>query len=505
MAETPPATPPSPTSPPPPNVAPQQPDYGIPVDAGHSVDAELPAEASMPAISADPVATNQGYAPGAQASPEAYTQPAVAKPMSRKTKRNLLIVLIAVVVLAGLIVAFFVTRSVLASSTFGPDKKVEEYLQAVVDGEASTAVELADPNVTNDRRGLLNDEVYAAVENRPTEYRIGEVGEQDDAGNVTVEAFLTQDGREYPITVELTAEGNQAVLFDDWRITSAPWSYVYMSQGPSTLEVNGVETELSPATEGTEISEGPSPEDSDYFSDEPQDGDVDVPSLDEPGMMPALPGTYTFQAPEGSTYVFYGDDISITVTAETSDPTAAEIVHFEQQYTDQLIEDVVADVESRLASCVTNENVIVVPECEAVSYESTIYEATRIVSRNWSEGPTIRLNSDNDSGYSLGDDQVPAEELTGDLFVTVDAELEIEYEYRDEGDEDWEESSTTLNLFTPLSVTDEALSVVVDGDSLSVDYSSLREMNPSNVKSDTYSNYDSPAEPSNGEDGPDET
>ncbi|RMX21464.1 hypothetical protein DYI20_11820 [Auritidibacter ignavus] len=73
----------------------------------------------MPAISADPVATNQGYAPGAQASPEAYTQPAVAKPMSRKTKRNLLIVLIAVVVLAGLIVAFFVTRSVLASSTFG--------------------------------------------------------------------------------------------------------------------------------------------------------------------------------------------------------------------------------------------------------------------------------------------------------------------------------------------------------------------------------------------------
>ena len=48
----------------------------------------------------------------------------------------------------------------------GPDQLVKDYAQALVDGDARKALEILDPDVPNEERVLLTNEVLGAAANR---------------------------------------------------------------------------------------------------------------------------------------------------------------------------------------------------------------------------------------------------------------------------------------------------------------------------------------------------
>src|SRR5690606_9917151 len=100
-------------------------------------------------------------------------------PVSRKAKIGWLIGGSAVVVLvAALVVGVFI-KNHLAATTYSAQARAEEYLSAVVDGDAGRALELWAPNVTSAERVLLASEIYAAADDRPTAYEITDVDEYD--------------------------------------------------------------------------------------------------------------------------------------------------------------------------------------------------------------------------------------------------------------------------------------------------------------------------------------
>lgn len=129
-------------------------------------------------------------------------------------------------------------------------QKVEAYLDAIVDGEASVALDLLDANVTNNGRALLTDEVYAAVEDRPTEYSIDSVRTIGKSAEVT--AKVKQNGKNHKVVFSLTKDGRQAVIFDDWRMTQGMDQHIFVFQAPETLAVNGVDVTVTVTPQQTE-------------------------------------------------------------------------------------------------------------------------------------------------------------------------------------------------------------------------------------------------------------
>lgn len=99
-------------------------------------------------------------------------------------------VVITTAVIVSLVAGYFI-RDHLARTTYGPQGRVESYLAALVEGRATDAIALLDPDVTSAERVLLTDEIYRAADIRPTGYEILDVriGEK----TATVDASLTMD------------------------------------------------------------------------------------------------------------------------------------------------------------------------------------------------------------------------------------------------------------------------------------------------------------------------
>ncbi|NJC24150.1 hypothetical protein BJ994_003226 [Arthrobacter pigmenti] len=250
-------------------------------------------------------------------------QAAEPKPLSPQAKKKLKIgaVVAGVVVVLGIGAA--VTYNVLATSTYGPQAQVEKYLQALQDGDASTAVEIVDPNVPSAERLLLSDEIYGAAENRITAYEIRDVEQEGDTAIVTAE--ITQDSQTTPLTFTLEKGDSTAVIFHEWRVAhGSSWTLpVQVPTGFTNIAVNGVDVEI-PAQQAQQA----------------------------PGTFAfaVLPGTYVITPPEGTRYVTLGEAQTVTVSA---DPTVfpGEGAIFEPSMTGALTEDAIAQVQAHLAGC----------------------------------------------------------------------------------------------------------------------------------------------------------
>lgn len=401
-------------------------------------------------------------------------------PLSPKAKRRWLAGTISVVSIGALVAAGSIAYSVLGSGTFGPKNKVEAYLQALVDGKASEAVKIADPNVTNDLRPLLSDAVYKAAKNRPTDFTI--TSSKIDGDHATVAARVTQDGKEYPVSFSLTKEGKQAVIFNDWRVESAPETgSVGYAKGNEKVKVNGVEVTLSPAA----------------AIDAPSGTDAGV---SEPKSYPLLPGQYVFTAPEASKYLQYGSDVTFTVDASgettvSSGGEAAESasgspsVAFQQGYTDAVAKDAAAAFEPYMTTCV-QDKVIVVPDCKAASFEAKFHDATNSITRSWAGTPTVRVTAEGASSGYGGTDQADLSTVTGPLVAVVDdGDLTVTHKVRDSYNEDtkWEDIDATDDTINPFQSGYSAIEfpITIDGDKLSVDTSALDVINGENVKPTT--------------------
>lgn len=407
-----------------------------------------------------------------------------AKPLSPQAKKAWAIAGISVVALTVLLIAGNATRNYLANNQFGPQQKVEEYLTAIVDGRASDALALLDVNVTSTERVLLSDDVYAAADNRPTEFRIDDVEYGEDAVQVT--AQVKQEGKNYPIVFTLVADGRQSMFFDDWRITSGMEQNLFVFQATDTLNVNGIDLSVPHMHSADEpLPRGASAENLAQYAMEEADG-----------YLPVLPGTYTFKAPAGTKYVSYGPDVTVTITPgqRQSDDTGygwgeeapkTPTVAFQLGYTQAVVDDALAQVEPLLDACLTR-NVIVPEGCEIASWENKYWDAMTDIERTWGEEPQLLVAHDLDGMWEY--EQPDPSTVTGDLSVfLVKGKIDLVYSARNEGDDDWNEGRThNIRPFVEsggsMFSDPLALPITIDGDTLTVDTSKLNKQHDGWVK-----------------------
>jgi hypothetical protein len=418
-----------------------------------------------------------GYQPQAQwAAPAQQTpeQVAAAQRRRKKIKRRIIVWVIVVLVVAALVVGAFIARAVLAKGKYGPQHQVEDYLQALVDGKASKATELLDPNVTTTERALLTDKVYKAAKKRPSAYDI--VSTEVNGDSATVKAKVQQDGKWDTTTFTLLKDGKRDVVFDDWKLDSGPQSTVNVGTVPSTVKVNGQDVELGKAVKAA----GTASEDS---ADEAPNASL-----------PVLPGSYAFSAPKGSKYVTYGDDM--TVTRRLGDhANGADPVSFSTSYTSRVYTDAKAQIEKRIAACTTDTKMFV-DGCLTASWEDTGWDATQKITREWDSTPTITIKGSDEDTSTEATSASEVSQLHGSLTAQIDADLDIEAEVRDaapagEEPNDWTDSSgDSFSPFVDREYNPFAFPITIKGNTLTVGgWDQLDRYNPDHINAENRSKY----------------
>lgn len=383
--------------------------------------------------------------------PSTSEQPAARQPLSRKAKRAWIGGAVAVGVLGVLAIGGTVARGVIADNNYSPKAEVEAYLQALVDGRASDAVKVVDPNVVNDRRVLLGNEVYAAASNRPAGFTIDKP--QIEGNGAVVTAVLKQNGKDYPLTFVLEKNGSKDVFFDAWKLSSGPSAgYIVYYQGDQGLEVNGVKVDAKPS----------------YAASDEAPMEI-MPDEEAATGFPVLPGTYTFKAPAGTKYVSAGEDRSYTVTPEGVTTDGASLLTFPRSYNAEALQaEVQKQIDARIASCITDK-VIVIPTCKAASWEDTYYGAMQKLDRSWDKQPVAEVMRESDYGQTTD-----LAGYTGPLSARVtDGDIDASYEVRDEDGEPWSPRTDSYNPFNPGYSGYLNFPISIDGDTLTVDMSAL--------------------------------
>ncbi|MDN6150998.1 MAG: hypothetical protein L0I91_06160 [Yaniella sp.] len=365
-----------------------------------------------------------------------------------------------------LMVAGWITHSVLSRTVFGPEDTAEAYLQAVVDGRAEDALEIMGPNLTDDLRALATDEVYQGAADRPDRFELGDVNfDGSAASDVSVDATIYQSGKAYPLELGLSESGTQAMVFNDWDLRSGMVSgRALYATGPTQLTVNDVEVDVEPSGLGATGATADS-------SSEMHDGQ-DISNWIEQYGLVLLPGTYTFTAPEGSEYLSHGDDLELTITPGEHSQTPIE---FNQSYTEAFETDAVAQIAQRVESCLADAT-IRVDDCEAASWEDTGWNAMTDMQRTWEQPPEIEL--------------VPADpETEGETDLTqysgpvtarvVDGSINVSYQVRDDEDDDWMDRDRIYSPFQGSGFEPMEFPITLDGEEIKIDYSALDQYNPS--------------------------
>lgn len=316
-----------------------------------------PSSVSAPGVSPVPSGAPVGP-PAPQGGPHlgqpAGSVPVVPRqPMSperRKTVRRSLIIggSALVLVIGGSVAAAVV------SDHFSPERQVRNYLDAVIAGRATEALQIADTSARTADRVLLTDVVLAATSGIDS-YRIESVSTEGD--ETVVNAELDQDGLKTRVSYQLMAEGAAGGLFPVWRVQGAqlPTVRLVLPEGLDDVVVNGQSVDLS----GVERRE--------Y-------GEMDLP---------VFPGEYTFAMPDDSEWA---SGTSKTVLITDPNGTSGRNAVLELRPTDALVAEVQAAVDELLARCVGSTSLK--PENCPFSAYSFLSDATDV---RWAitEQPTL--------------------------------------------------------------------------------------------------------------------
>jgi hypothetical protein len=196
----------------------------------------------------------QSYAmTGAQqppSSPYPPTDPSLSQPRKKKRGRAALWISLAVVLV--LLIAGGVVGGVLGTQANAPEREVEEYLTALVDGDAEDALAVSGEDV-GDGDVLLTDDVYGDADDRISGYELGETTITGDTAEVA--ATISQGDESYETTFTLSKAGKAFVVFDTWRLQAPELGVVsYSVEGPAetAVTVAGIDTTaLEPAESGS--------------------------------------------------------------------------------------------------------------------------------------------------------------------------------------------------------------------------------------------------------------
>ncbi|PPF62209.1 hypothetical protein C5E11_11715 [Clavibacter michiganensis] len=292
-----------------------------------------PASLARPAVSVapfagapevgEPVVTDPNAAtsaPATTASPAVTTS--AANPLDPRTKKRVVVGSIV----AGSVIVVAVLASVGLSIANGvvnaPQAKVSEYLDALVEGDASRALQLSDVDAPNSERLLLDDEIFRAAAGRITSYDITSVTTSGDTANVTAE--VDQDGSKATMRFTVESRGKHWLFFDDWKLDRPEQSTlpVYIDESLDQVEVNGVPIELSDEQRGEGLS------------------------------LIAFPGRYDFSISKSSRWLT-AEPVSGTIMAG-SVLGSTNPVALEPEATPGLTEEISKQVDAYLAECIAS-------------------------------------------------------------------------------------------------------------------------------------------------------
>ncbi len=407
---------PAPGYPPAPGYAPQ-PGYGVPPQ-GYAPPGGY---GTAPSPAAGP-----GFPGGMY--PAAPVSAVPAAPRQKKSHKKLWIslVILLVLVVAG-VIGFKVT-----ASKFAPEKTAEKYLSAIVEGKASAARDVYDPNVRSGERLLLSDEIYSKATNRPTDFEIISAFKAPQAGGkdtVHVSAEFTIDMKKYPVDLTLSERGKKFLFFSEWQVTDAPLGTVELRSVTPQLSVNGVDVDLSttvdPANKGERLSE--------YYS------------------LPAFPGTYTVGAQGGDTFVSFGEAQSVSVPVIGPGSSTS----IEPSFTPEVAAEVQKQVNARYEACMP-ANTFEVKECPELNMSDPVFQAVTEIRRSWKEEPKVEVDAASvryEDGAYVGTAKVKGKAI-------------INYKQRYSEKDPWKESEFPVNIWVNRTLRFE----VKDG-AITVDFS----------------------------------
>ena len=218
--------------------------YVLPEPITVPVAGDVPVVAGdVPVVAGEPVVVAAGAPPTAD-KPQGDGVAAIV-PMTPEKKRRVRIVLAAIGAGVVVVLGASVAVSIINQVVFSPQKQVESYLDAIIAGDASAALDIGGVENSGSQRVLLTDAVLKATEGRITGYTITEVSSSGKTAYVTVD--VNQDGEEEETAYSLTKSGTTALFFDNWTLEPVylPTVMVAVSPGIDEIDVNGTAVELT--------------------------------------------------------------------------------------------------------------------------------------------------------------------------------------------------------------------------------------------------------------------
>ncbi|MHA7146213.1 hypothetical protein ACX80U_16010 [Arthrobacter sp. TmT3-37] len=341
-------------------------------------------------------------------------------PKSRRATRTV----VAGAAAATALVAGVVTVHLVNQSVFGPDKPVEAYLDTLVAGDAGASRGLLGTGVPDGQDALLSDAVYGAAAGRPDAYEVLDVAITDGSATVTTEVM--QEGTSSTIDFTLTRTGSTGVLFDLWRLDGpVPVTEVgiVVPEDLQSVPVNGVEVTL-PA------------------------GDTDRYAGLRSVSLPALPGQYVVSPPSPTTYLSYGAEQTVTVTADPA--SAPGGVLFEPEPTPAVQAEAAAAATAALDRCIASTEASP-SNCPNASFLFGDPQDVRDPRWTLDKEPTFTLQESYEPGvYRL---------LSDDAQATFSYERNAEFDPRKPARWEREEDPQRLHISATVTVTGETLVV----------------------------------------------
>lgn len=335
-------------------------------------------------------------------------------PMSKKAKRSLALVGGAIALVAVLAIGATVAVNVVRGS-HGPDKAVSGFLDAVVAGDAARAMEIGDPSIPNDQRGLLSNAIYAKAAKRVDSYSI--VSTTVDGDGATVRAELRQNGTKVPLTFSLVKK-NPGFLDPHWGLQNVPMGSVAVAVPgqADSVTVNGVDVKVG------------------------NSGTSDSGVL----RLPAFPGSYTVGLPASSKYLSADP---VTVDARLGEQAPSMPATLETRPNEAFGKEVQAQVNSMLTTCEKSTDIR--PEgCPFSRYTSG---KVRNVVWKVATRPTVTAASYGEGTWYLSTDKAGA--------ATVSFERDSSYGF---GTPKWEkdsESDISIRVSGKVALDGETLTV----------------------------------------------
>lgn len=269
-----------------------------------------PVQASPEAATGTAPASSSGYGPAPESG--------MARELSARGKKRALVALSAVGAVVVLAVGSVVAVNAVKA---GPDQLVREYVQALVDGDAEKALGILDPDIPNEERVLLTNEVFRAAGNRVEGFEV--LSSKVSGESAVVHVELRQGGRKHEQAFSLRK--NQPELLDDnWTFGSTPLQRVAVTADAAvkSLSINGVTVPTGQENENAFST---------YFS------------------VPAFPGSYSVGLPEDEKYLAAAKQE--VLVAVGSAPQAAEDAKLTVTASEHLQSETSRQVDAALAAC----------------------------------------------------------------------------------------------------------------------------------------------------------